>query len=111
MNRRPERLGDLLPGVLADLVATHTTVNGEPPMTTTAPKPPTHTGGSWEVDRFVRLLAEDMYRKGLLTDLSEKTVARLTVATAKAFGFSDLGELKVMVELIKAEQARGAGAA
>lgn len=35
MNRRLERLGDLLPGVLADLVATHTAVNGEPPMTAT----------------------------------------------------------------------------
>lgn len=32
MNRRPERLADLLPGVVADLAARHHATNGEPPM-------------------------------------------------------------------------------
>lgn len=30
MNRRPERLADLLPGVVADLAARHNTTNGAP---------------------------------------------------------------------------------
>lgn len=46
MNRRPERLADLLPGVVADLAARHNTTNGAP-MTRFRKKPVVIEARQW----------------------------------------------------------------
>lgn len=54
---------------------------------------PTHTGGSWNVDRFVRRLASGLHQRGLLVELSEKALARVTAALAHAFETRNLDTL------------------
>jgi hypothetical protein len=64
-------------------------------MTQTPTPAPTHTGGSYVVDRFVRDLAREMNQRGLLAaeDMDEKSLSRLTVAVAAALGDPHLSAL------------------
>jgi hypothetical protein len=55
--------------------------------------PPTNTGADWNLDAIVRGLAASLHKRGLMERPDEKSVSRLTVALAEAFGTTDLGEL------------------
>lgn len=82
------------------------------PMTTPAPtggsaRPACWAGGSAVVERFARTLAEDLDRRGLLHELSEKSCSRLVAALAHAHGVSDLGQLaEQLTESAEVERLR-----
>lgn len=66
-------------------------------------RPPVTWAGSHIVERVVRAFAEDMHRRGLLDELSEKSCSRTTAALAKALGDPNLSVLEQ--KLAAAEQA------